>query len=293
MARPLTRDQHLENAAFLTALRRTGNVREAARDLGVHRATFIKRRDKHPCFALAWDAALAVAHAGLSEPGDPAASAIAPRIVRSRSGNLQLRQVKPGRLDRVAEQAFLAALSATANIRLSAAAAGFSHSAFYARRRQNPGFAREMRLALAMGYERLEQALIESYLPRAHVDDAWRHNDPPAIPPMSADEALMLLRLHQQEVRLQAEPPHIKRRRGESGEAHSYRLAAMYEAEKARDREDFEIAEAARNEGAGGTRFEPPAPVLPDLAQVSLRLRDAEHGRQHRAIARRRGRTPG
>lgn len=103
-----------------------------------------------------------------------------------------------------------------------------------------------MRLALEMGYERLELALLEAADPESYRDDAWRHNEPPPIPQLSAGEALHLLHLHQKQVRLQAEPPHIRRRRGESREAHSVRLSAMYEAKLQRDREAFNIAEAAR-----------------------------------------------
>lgn len=75
MPRPFTRAQALQNRAFLAAVRRTGNVRLAARELGVHRSTFTKRRGKDAAFA-------------------------------------------------------------TANGRLSAAAAGFSHASFYARARR-------------------------------------------------------------------------------------------------------------------------------------------------------------
>jgi hypothetical protein len=51
--------------------------------------------------------------------------------------------------------------------------------------------------------------------------------------------ALQLLHLHAKAVHLHEEPPHIKRRRGESGEAHSYRLTAMYQDRQASDREAF------------------------------------------------------
>lgn len=279
MPRKLTRAQSLENAAFLAELRRTGNAREAARALGAHRAKFTKRRAAHPAFAAEWDAALAIAHAARKSPtplgeglGEgQSRNAAEPRILRTRSGRLQHRRAQPERLTRAAEQAFLAALSATANIRLSAAAAGFSHSAFYHRRRTNAGFAREMRLALQMGYERLEMALLESTLVESHADDAWRHNDPPPIPQMSADQALQLLYLHQKEARLLSEPDHIKRRRGESPGARSFRLGAMHEARLQRDREAFDLAEAARRSvgAAGVSPHEPPPPVLPALDQVT------------------------
>ena len=281
MPRTLTRAQALQNAAFLRALARTGNAREAAREIGAHRATFTKRRAKHPAFAAEWDAALALASAALAKDGAKGGakcaakdSEAAPgRLVRLRDGRLQLRRALAGSLTREHEQRFLFALAASANVRLSAAAAGFSHTAFYLRAKANPAFAREWRLALQQGYERLEMALLESWRPESHRDDAWRHNDPPAIPPMSAAQALQLLYLHQKAVLNQDEPPHLKRRRGESSEAWSYRRAAMYEAGQERAREAFRVAEAARRERGEGPYWGPAedgnAPTLPDLAQVT------------------------
>lgn len=271
--RPFNRRQAKENAAFIAALRRTGNAREAARSLGFHRSTMTKRRARDAAFAAEWDAALAIAHAHLNRAAPPpdAAPAGEPRAIRTASGRMQLRTLPARALDRAAEQVFLSALSATANVRLSAAAAGFSHSAFYARRRQSPAFAREMRLALETGYERVEMALMAAARPSSYADDAWRHNDPPPIPSMTADEALMLLRLHHQSVRLQEEPPHIKRRRGESREAHSYRLSEMYKARLQRARDAFDIAEAARRSATPATSESPheePFPTLPALDQV-------------------------
>ncbi len=269
--RPFNRRQAKENAAFLAALRRTGNAREAARSLGFHRSTMTKRRARDAAFAAEWDAALVFAHAHLNA-SELQPDTTEPRAIRTASGRMQLRALPARALDRAAEQAFLSALSATANVRLSAAAAGFSHSAFYARRRQSPAFAREMQLALETGYERVEMALMEAALASSYRDDAWRHNDPPAIPSMTVDEAMMLLRLHHQSVRLQEEPPHIKRRRGESREAHSYRLSAMYEARLQRARDAFDIAEAARRSATPTTSespFEEPFPTLPALDQVT------------------------
>ncbi|MCM8730737.1 hypothetical protein ACFO8O_07115 [Hephaestia sp. GCM10023244] len=283
MPRPFTRAQHQENRAFLNALARTGNAHEAARAVGAHRAKFTRRRNAHPHFATQWDAALALAHATLSIPprhgegdrrpqagGGGGDTTLGATLHRTPSGRLQLR--RPGgrrRLTPAHQQAFLAALSATANVRLSAAAAGFTHAAFYAHRRHNPGFAREWRLALQIGYERLEQALLESYLPAAYEDDAWRHNDPPPIPRMTAAEALQLLYLHQKEAWLWSEPDYIKRRRGESSDAWSFRLGEMYAARQQRAREAFDVAEAARREGRQPSPFEPAPPPLPALDQVT------------------------
>lgn len=266
--RPLTRSQALENEAFLRALRRTGNVREAARAVGAHRAKFTRRRARHPAFAAAWDAALAIADAALVRQESGTARA-EPRVTRTASGRLQLRRAQPGRLDRAAEQRFLAALSATANIRLSAAAAGFRHGAFYQRRRGDAGFAREWRLALAQGYDQLEQALIAGTLPDAFRDDAWQHNDPPAIPPMTANQALQLLYLHQKEARLGGTAEALKTRRGKSRAARDERLTIMGEHRREREREAFDVAEAARLARGEPTIADFLIGPLPDLAQVT------------------------
>jgi hypothetical protein len=307
--RPFTRRQALQNAAFLAALRQTGNPRLAAALLGVHRSTYTKRRAKSAPFAQQWDAQLAAAHADFHAAGGPTSPEphsfviatpdlirgkqsstgsprrCAPRddghlrtkggelhVARTRNGRLQLRRAPAGWMTKAGEQAYFRALSATANVRLAAAAAGFSHSAFYAKKRTRPQFAREMRLSLAMGYDRVEMAALAAALPDSYEDDAWRHNDPPPIPPMTPDQAIQLLYLHQKEVRLQAEPPHIKRRRGESREAHSIRLSAMYQARLQRDREAFDIAEAARRErgeAAWAEEGESDVPALPALDQVT------------------------
>jgi hypothetical protein len=277
--RPFTLAQHQQNRAFLRLLSQTGNVRRTCDRLGLHRALFTRRRAKHPGFAAEWDAALAIAHARLRQPEQGAAARAAAAAQshhhhRTPGGRVQLRRTgSKRRLDHAAEQAFLAALSATANIRLSAAAAGFSHSAFYQRARTDPGFAREMRIALQIGYDRVEAALLAAGLADSEARSDWRHNDLPPIPPMTANQALQLLYLHQKEARLLAEPPHLKQRRGESAAAHRYRLAVMFELRQQRARDAWLIAEHERRSRGEpwvfGPEHLPPRPVLPDLSQVT------------------------
>jgi hypothetical protein len=292
MARPLTRAQALQNRAFLQALRRTNNVRLACREAGAKYGTMQHRRRQHPAFALRWDAALAFAQARLGKSGrlcprrpltqpSPAEGrglfrtlAGEPHLVRLKNGQLQMRRAQPGKLTREAEQAFLAALSATCNVTLAAAAVGSCFGAFNRRRKKDPAFAREMRMALRHGYEALELALLESGLPASHEHGDWRHNDPPAMPPMTVNQALQLMYLHQKAALLLDEPTPIRRRRGESNEARNERLARMAEERDRRAREEFEVAEAER-----WARGEPPwGPAgenvrrrlgLPDLAQVT------------------------
>jgi hypothetical protein len=288
----LTRAQALQNRAFLKALRSTGNVRLACREAGLKYATMQHRRRRHPALAVRWDAALAFAQArfGRAGPKGPRRPLSQPSpaegrglfrtsggemvICRRNDGKLQMRRAQPGKLTMEAEQAFLAALGATCNMSLAAAAVGSCFRAFDRRRKTDPAFAREVRLALQRGYEALEMALYESGLAGSHEHGDWRHNDPPAMPPMTVSQALQLMYLHQKEARLTAEPEWLKRRRGESRAAHSERLATMAEERDRRAREAFALAEAERWE-----RGEPPfGPAgedvrarlgLPDLAQVT------------------------
>lgn len=267
--RPLTRAQQLQNRTFLKQLRLSGNVREAARVLGVHRSCFTKRRAKHPVFAVEWIAALAVAdanaHAGVAVNA-PARTGT-PRAVVVK-GRLQLRRATRGRLTQAARQAFLTALSVSANIRLAAAAAGFSHSAFYRLRERDPGFAREMRRALAEGYENLELALLARIDPCSFADDGWSHNEQPEMPPLTADQMIQLLHLHQKEVRLGGERAALRRRRGESRFAHRARLHDWGRASQAAEYERYRIVEAAFRATGAMPPHEPPPPFLPDLSQV-------------------------
>ena len=292
MPRPLTRQHRLQNRAFLKALRRSGNIRLACREVGANYGTMQHRRRHHPAFALQCDAALAFAQARLAsgKTRDPCVRRVVgqghrtrggePHLVRLKDGTIQMKRAVAGRLTCEAEQAFLLALSATCNVTLSAAAVGASPRAFYRRQKLDPAFAREMRMAIERGYERLELALLEGHQPGSREHDEWRHNDPPAIPPISANQALQLMYLHQKAALLVDEPTPMRRRRGESSEARNERLALMAEARDRRAREEFEVAEAerwARGEPAWGPAGEavrerfglPEGLGLPDLAQVT------------------------
>jgi len=303
MPRPFTPLQAHENRLFLDALARTGNARMAARDAGRAHSTFFERARTHAGFAQDWAAAVAATHARLHLAGgkrgpepsgrhqarstpppgsawSPSPSKLGedyrtkggePMVVRTRNGRLQIRLAHPGKLTKACEQAFLYALSATANIRLAAAAAGASPAAFYRRRRQNPAFAREMRLALRMGWERLEMAALQACLPGSHADDGWRTCAPAPLPRFSPDQALQLLFLHDKSVNQSWEQPHRRRRRGESDEVYTERLRAMWKVEKDLEAEAAAIRRAERFEATGGWRHpeETPPPELPPLGQVT------------------------
>jgi hypothetical protein len=324
LARKLTRAAALQNRAFLKILRKTGNVRLAAREVGAKYGTMQHRRKVHASFAVRWDAALAFAQAKLTQEwqsrhgsesrevactasfasdrvgcaaGLPAGAVSRhndarsapltlcsaasfrtaggePVMRRTRNGKLQMQRAQANKLTPAAEQAFLSALSATCNMSLAAAAAGACFGAFNRRRKKNPAFARECRLALAQGYQRLEMELLASTLADSHEHDDWRHNDPPPIPPMSANQALQLMYLNQKAALLLDEPTPMRRRRGETNEMRNERLAQMAEARDERHREEFEVAEVERwekGEPAWGPAGEDVRGKLglPDLAQVT------------------------
>ena len=304
MPRPLTHAQLLQNAAFLAALRRTGNARLAARELGLNRSTFTKRRARHAAFAADWDATLAAAHAaftlsGGTRPPEPASApdpntlAVAdapewrkalrtqggePTITRTASGRLQLRLSPPGRLTRASEQAFLTALAATANVRLAAAAIGVAHTSIYAKRKASPAFAAQMDEALKIGFDRLEAALIAATTAAEDAegpDAEWLASlEANPIPPMTAAQALQQLAMHQRLVR-NDEPRAIRNRRLpwplRRELLHENFTREKWRHEETKARQARANARANRYEQTGDWRHEDEAApvVLPPLDQVT------------------------
>ncbi len=197
MPRPLIRAQIEQNERFLAALRETGNARLAARELGLKISTLIWRRERHPGFAAAWADAAQAAHARFALGGGvrrpDAAGASQPRPARggrggrtrggelhvvrvTRSGRLQVRRSIRGRMTAQAEQIFLQALAASANVKLAAAVSGFSEAAFYKRRRLNRAFAIQMETALGIAYDRLEAVAVQAAtaaMRREGATEAW------------------------------------------------------------------------------------------------------------------------
>jgi hypothetical protein len=193
-------------------------------------------------------------------------------VVRTRTGKLQMRFAQPDKLTKAAEQAFLLALSASANVRLSAAAAGASQAAFYRRRRQDKAFAREWRLALAQGWERLDWAMMAAGLPGSGEHDAWTRCEEPALPPLSVGQVLQLLYLHQKSVKLGTGEAYRRRRAGEPWETYTARVRAMWAEDRTREAEDAALARAARFEASGSWRLEDepaPPPLLPPLDLIT------------------------
>lgn len=97
-----------------------------------------------------------------------------------------------------AETEFFDHLAATCNVRASAEAVGFTTFTVYRQRRLRPEFAAKWEAVLEHGVARLRLELLRSALDSL----AGERFDPDRpIPPMTAEQAMNLLKLHQAEAR--------------------------------------------------------------------------------------------
>jgi hypothetical protein len=167
----------------LRSLERTGEVRLAAKDAGIHYSTAYGRRQAHGEFAEAWARALA-AHSEAKKLAEreevrrfskaldaswdspaPLASSAGGRggeeVEFSASGG-QMKRVNRARWNKAAEARFFATLAATANVEAAAEAAGFSTTAIYARRLRHLAFREQWAAAVDSARARLELHVLET-----------------------------------------------------------------------------------------------------------------------------------
>jgi hypothetical protein len=188
--------------AFLRALARGGSVALAAHTVGIDRSSAYQARKSNPAFAASWERALADARLALSGAGQGPAGPEADdrrrplrlrddEVVRgSKAGRPCVVRAGPGRWSVAAERAFLAELTASANVKAAARAAGVSAVAAYNRRRLWPAFAAAWEAAKAEGYERIEMLLLCAATATLDPEPAV---DAREAPLMSVEQALKLL----------------------------------------------------------------------------------------------------
>lgn len=130
----------------------------------------------------------------------PAATSGTVPVRIRRAVNRQTKLVRPSdkRWSDRAEATFLETLAATANVTAAAEAAGFSTTAIYKRRLNEPGFAARWAQAMDVGYTRLECLAIETGT--STLEGKPLAADHP-LPRATFAEVLNLLRLHRAEVR--------------------------------------------------------------------------------------------
>lgn len=205
--------------AFLAAVRESGNQTLAAERAKVSRSWVQLTRDADPAFKAAVAAAVADAKARLGAAADrtpgPGWRTQQGEELVVRGGNGRRLQVARAALrqwtPRV-EARFLASLSTCCNVKRACASVGLSVGSAYARRHRDPAFGDRWDAAIAAGYLRLESAMLEGAARAVAGDGAAPDGGgDPACPvaPMSVNDAMQLLRLHQagQRARRTGRPP--------------------------------------------------------------------------------------
>ena len=185
-------------AAFLRALRRTGNVTAAAGAAGVDKSTAYLRRKGDAAFAAHWEAARAAGSerlrtGGYEGPGRgrrrkprPGGEEI---LRRGRDGN-RLVKASAERWNRAVNDAFFACLGRTACIARACAEAGISREAVDRRRKAYPEFDADVRAATQAALEKLHRLVV-----RAGIATLDPEKEGLEAPTVKVSEAIAILRL--------------------------------------------------------------------------------------------------
>ncbi|HET9639503.1 MAG TPA: hypothetical protein VFP12_09880 [Allosphingosinicella sp.] len=190
---------------FLSAMARTANAGLSAEMAGVDRTTAFALRQRDPAFAAAWMRARDWGRARAEAEGQPVFPGGRPRAAgpapdprplkgrRRRDGGTEIVRCGEGRMSPESDQVFLTHLAAGFGVRRSAAAAGFSTTALYARRMLDPAFAAQWEAAKAQLLARNDMLLIDS-LPRTLDPEVTEAADDLAKPTIA--EAIRIQRLY-------------------------------------------------------------------------------------------------
>lgn len=184
---------------FLRELARSGSVRLAAEACGLDRTYPYQLRKRNAAFSASWERALARAREGLAADAGavPAQRPIlrSNQMIRSsKTGKCCIMQAGLGRWSAAKEAVFLAELTATANVKAAARAAGVSTVVVYNRRKLWPAFAAQWHAAITEGHARIETLLVcaatNTLDPEPLPERAWEGPD------MSVEQALKLHLAH-------------------------------------------------------------------------------------------------
>jgi hypothetical protein len=204
----LARMSERRRSAFLKALEACGNQTLAAERVCVSRSWVCKERGLNPGFDAECRRVIASARArlGSAEGNRPPEGwghlDGVELVVRGTKGRrVQIARARAGQWTAASEDRFLEVFAATCNAQAAYLAAGKSKGSAYAHRKRWPGFDRRWGEAEAMGYGQLEEALCERGENRFSAPDLPSGVPKPAIPAMTVQEAIQLLRLHQYQVR--------------------------------------------------------------------------------------------
>lgn len=228
-------------AAFLAALRASGNQTLAAERARVSRSWVTLHRASDAAFDGAVREAVAEAKRKLktdphpaspaSGRGEKSASPASGRgerssrpppnwayldgeelVVRGTNGvRVQIARARLRQWTPRVEERFLAALAGSCNVKLACAEAGLSVPSAYRHRERWPGFAARWDAAISVGYDKLDQELVTCALrlldPEVRAAHDW--TDAP-IPPMTVDQAIQLTGLHLRRARKPGKWPGVR-----------------------------------------------------------------------------------
>jgi hypothetical protein len=208
---------------FLSAMARTANAGLSAQMAGVDRTTAFALRQRDPGFAAAWARARDWGRARAKDEGRPVFAGGRPRaagrcegldprplkVRRSRHGGTEIVRCGEGRQSPESDHIFFTHLAAGHGVRRSAAAAGFSTNALYARRMVDPDFAAQWVAARDQCVARNDMLLIES-VPRTLDPEVTEAAED--LPRPTISEAIRIQRLYRR--REEAESGGPRRGRG-------------------------------------------------------------------------------
>lgn len=203
-------DYEPRKRAVLAGLRQWGNVTLAAERAKVSRSWVERHRGLDPAFDAACRGAIAeqlrqVADRGSTRParGWERVDGVEVVIRGAPGRRTQVRRARLHGWSPSTERRFLATLAATCNVKAACEAVGLTQGSAYFHRRQWPDFAKAWEAALSIGFDKIEEKLIEAAC--LSMEGVAFAADAP-IPRMSAWDAMMLLQLHKKTVRGEGKP---------------------------------------------------------------------------------------
>ena len=260
----------------MAAVAETGNRTLAAERAKVSQSWVTLHRATDPAFRAELDAAVASAKASLGKlgTGGGTAGSGASRMLPApgwrsaggeelvvRAGNGRRTQIARARLKQWTprvEARFLAALAGCCNVKAACAAVGLTQASAYNHRKRWAGFGQRWDEALAIGYERVEGAMLAA----AHAmfdpaaEECAVEPDLP-VAGMTVDAAMQVLWLHQRQVRGSGKAPGAlpqQRSRTESVEAALRRAIDDFDRAEARKAVHAKADAGAIADGAAAVR---------------------------------------
>jgi len=201
-------------AAFFAALRATGNQAIACERAKVSRSWVTLHCSTDPAFKAEIAAAVAEAKAHFEGLGASGEGTRAPPsgwgsiggeelVVKGTGGSgggkrVQIARARLKQWTPRLEDRFLEMLAATCNVKLACAEVGMTAQSAYLHRKRWPRFAARWDAAIAMGYERIDLAMARA---AAGLFDPPEHPAEAIIAPVSVDDAIRLVRLHERRAR--------------------------------------------------------------------------------------------